>query len=68
MKQLVGINRKFTIVIKQKTPPSTNLFEQKMRIGVWWGYPLGPNGKYSVRGERVYESERETGEGGTSAD
>ena len=19
------------------------------RIGVWWGYPLGPNGKYSVR-------------------
>ena len=37
-------------------------------IGVWWGYPLGPNGKYSVRGERVYESEREGKREGTSAD
>ena len=37
-------------------------------IGVWWGYPLGPNGKYSVRGERVCESEREGKREGTSAD
>ena len=37
-------------------------------IGVWWGYPLGPNGKYSVRGERVYESKREGKREGTSAD
>ena len=35
---------------------------------MWWGYPLGPNGKYSVRGERVYESEREGKREGTSAD
>ena len=37
-------------------------------IGVWWGYPLGPNGKYSVRGVSVYESEREGKREGTSAD
>ena len=29
------------------------------KIGVWWGYPLGPNGKYSVRGVSVYEKENE---------
>ena len=29
-------------------------------IGVWWGYPLGPNGKCSARGVSVCERARES--------
>ena len=40
------------------------MFKNNFLIGVWWGYPLGPNGKYSVRGVSVCEGELEgKGEG-----